>query len=161
MFMPTDAEVHYHMVKSKKLNFPEPRKEADQYERSIGPERPTTGERIRGAVSRVTGNQYVQGAVGAVKNRSREIAEESREHHGRGQRISPRVGGMGSSPSMPHDPFGVGSMGGFMSDPFHEAPTRKYNDTPRKKKKRRGRYAPSNTSGPQMFGIPRGMEHLF
>jgi hypothetical protein len=157
--MPTNEEIYYHMVKSKKLNFPEPRKESDQYERSIGPERPTTGERIRGAVSRVTGNQYVQGAVGAVKNRSREIAEESREHRSRG-RVSSRAGGMGPAPSMPHDPFGVGGMGGFMSDPFHTAPSREYNDTPRKKKRRR-RSAPAEPRGPQMFGVPRGMEHLF
>jgi hypothetical protein len=77
--MPTDEEIHYHMVKSKKLKFPEPRNEPNQYSQPIGPTRPSTLERITGAVGRVVDSPHVKGAVGAVKKRAGEIAHESRE----------------------------------------------------------------------------------
>ena len=165
--MPTDEEIHYHMVKSKKLKFPEPRKEPDQYARPIGPEKPSTLERITGATNRVINNPYVSGAVGAVKKRAGEIAHESREtparerrEHRGGRRRESYDPPMGGVPQMPSDPFGVGGYGGFMHEQ-RAAPSRGYNDTPRKKKRRRRRYASAEPSGPDMFGIPKGLRHLF
>ena len=159
--MPTDEEIHYHMVKSKKLKFPEPRNEPNQYSQPIGPARPSTLERITGAVGRVVDSPHVKGAVGAVKKRAGEIAHESREtpaqerrEHRRGRGRESYDPPMGGVPQMPADPFGVGGYGGFGNN--RAAPSRAYNDTPRKKKKRR-----AEPSGPQMFGIPKGLRHLF
>ena len=162
--MPTNEEVHYHMVKSKKLNFPNPRTEADQYEKPIGPEKPSTLERITGATNRVVNNPYIRGAVGAVRERSAAIAHEMqetparerREHRG-GRRRESYDAPMGGGITMMADPFGVGGFG------QRSAPRREYNDTPRKKKKRRRRYARAEPESGmvQMFGILPHMRHLF
>lgn len=164
--MPTNEESHYHMVKSKKLNFPNPRKEADQYEQPIGPPRPTASQRfesdhqiISGAAHRVK-DAAVTGATWMQK-RGREIQQEA-------PRSMPRAPMAG----LPRDPFGMSRAGspfggGRMTGPFMDraGPIHREAPEPRRGKRRRRRSDDdgddAGTAFANPFHIPKSMRHLF
>lgn len=163
---------YYKKVSSTKKVFPKP-EVMEQYERPIGPTRPTTEEKVRSAISRVTGNQTVQKAGNYIKERASEISHEietpqreRREYPNSGQRRSSSpIQTMNMGPMPGGDLFGVGNYHGFMSDQVKRsrAPPQ---EAPKKRKRRKKRAAAPPRSmrpnpGPQMTGIPKGMEWMF
>ena len=157
---------YYKKAPSVKKTFPKP-VPTEQYEHPIGPEKPTEVDRLRGAVSKVTGHPWVQGAYGQLAERSHEIAHEMQESPAR-ERREHRSGTrephepLMSGPAF-RDPFGVSGYGmGFGPAPEPRAPPR------RRKKKRSTTRSPSRSPpmarGNQFldpFHIPRHMRHMF
>lgn len=145
---------HYKKVKSTKKEFPEPEK-MEQYEKPIGPERPTATDRIKGAVSSVTGNRFVSGAIGKLKERSAEVAREMRENK------APKKTRRFVEPS--YSPMGIQDPSFAFADPFGMAPRNEPQQRapPRRKRRKRSVSQPRSSPFPQMFGVPRHMRHLF
>lgn len=123
----------------------------------------TTLERLTGATTRFTSNPYVQGAIGAVKKRSGEIAHEMQETQAQ-ERHEHRRGGYRREPyddpfMMHGDPFRMGPMTGPFMD--QAGPIRR--QAPRRRKRRRSRERDDDNMAPfsNPFHIPRSMRHLF
>jgi hypothetical protein len=142
-----------------------------QYDEPAGPSRRSMAEkvgsgfeRIMGGAERAIGNISNSRVVGKVKERSREIAEESRrpaprsrgKGRGRRERMPASMGitdpGIGSG-FMHIDPFGIG--GGY---PSSSSPA------PRRKKSRRRpaqSYGGSSSGGLDMMHVPDHMRWMF
>lgn len=154
----------------KKLTFPEPKVNPNAYKQPIGPVRPTTKDRVVGAITGVLGHPQVSGAVNWVKERSRQVADEMnesprqerREHYQpaprrRGRKASqPRQIEYRDSPSpmMPPDPFGMGLMG------MRDEPEQ-YQPAPRRRRRKASQPRQSEYSLMEPGYIPPSMRHLF
>lgn len=161
---------HYKTMPSTKKTFPEPKRNHEQYEKPIGPVKPTTKERLQEVFNHVTGNPELKKVVGKIQDRGREINEE-REPLPHDRKRAPQrfsssmgLGPQTMSMGMPSgDLFGVGNYGGFMID--HMRPPARQNDAPkRRKKKRKTASAPApRRNVPRMAptGIPSHMKWMF
>ena len=149
---------HYQKVPSTKKTFPEP-KATEQYEGSVGPERPSEMERIKQKLAPVTENRFIKGAISAVAARSAQVAHEIRESPAK-ERREHRGGRRRESydmpfPAPPADPFGVT---GFGMPGYRE----EREPSPRRRRKRQSNGGSSRQPPyPQMFGVPKHMRHLF
>lgn len=133
---------HWKKAPSVKKEFPEP-KATEQYEKPLGPERPTEFERIKGKFAPITGNPYVKRATTYLSERSYQIAHEMQHSSKGGKRRRP----INYNLSMPgNDPFGVT----FAAPGFGT-----------RKKKRRGGNGGGGTEFMEPGYIPDSMRHLF
>lgn len=150
----------------KKLTFPEPKMNPNAYKQPIRLVRPTTKDRVAGAITGVLGHPHVSGAVSWVKERSRQVANEMNEspeqermgeQRRRRRKASPaRQNEYRESPSsmIPSYPLGMG-FGGMRDEPEPSQPA------PRRRRRKASTASQSEYSLMEPGYIPPSMRHLF